>query len=332
MSTEALLAIAEDIIRLLPHRLQGKYFSLRTALLGAEMRSSAPDFGAVELTPHSRSMDSVPPPVVQVTKAVQCRTRSRDAGVMTDSSGFAVSDLAPILGTLDDVYTLFRQTRMALGTLPSGGDARKQPDDRPPFPTTRLFSNLVEAPNAQAYDQMVLEQIQHGCARLLEEAESCQRNLTQCGEHYSELLATGRISKSTIGNLTKENDKLIAALQERDQRIRSMQAEIALYQQNTAALREQNVTIQHNLQALEERFDSLRRKLGESDSLFKKCNNAYLKSLAEIREAADVQISHLSNQLAVTHDRLRRLRKTVEDLPGDYSGITASLLSDSVIH
>ncbi|KAH0576971.1 hypothetical protein SS50377_20319 [Spironucleus salmonicida] len=74
----------------------------------------------------------------------------------------------------------------------------------------------------------------------------------------------------------------------------------------------------------EDTIVQLQIKLQESEIMQKKAQDAYFVSMQQLKRKSDQQMSRLQEQLAVTHDRLRKIQKNVESVD---SSLFDSLLS-----
>ncbi|ESU39361.1 hypothetical protein GL50803_0010979 [Giardia duodenalis] len=330
MNTEVLLEIAESVLLCLPSRLRDKYFKLKTELSGMDLKSSAPDFGSVELRPLTRSNTTEyqhDPLILPQTanKSIQAPhdpfvRDSINAATQSELPVLHFLEVSQITEILDQIYLVLRRLRSSIAPA-----ARTRAQSEAPS----LFSEAINLLSIPDKDNDLLICVLNGCKSILEEAECCSRNFSVFSKNLSESAAASRVASSTLTNMEKENTKLQSIICERDRQISQLLSEAELYNKVQSALKEQNHTLEYNMNVLQQRIDGFDRKMNDSDRLFKECNTAYLSSLTTLRKEAEKQISHLGNQLAITHDRLRRMKGRVEDLSATGSILTASILADS---
>lgn len=330
MNTEVLLEIAESVLLCLPSRLRDKYFKLKTELANIDLKSSAPDFGNVELQPQIRSYlpeykDNSIISLQTANKSVQVPYDSfiytfTNTATQSEASILSSFEITQVTEVLDQIYLILRRLRSSIA--PSA-------KTRTQLETPSLFSNTINLTSIPTKDNDLLVCLLNGCKSILEEAECCSRNFSAFSRNLSESTAASRIASSTLATMEKENMKLQSIICERDRQISQLLREAGIYNKIQTELKEQNQTLEHNISVLQQQVDTFDRKMNDSDKLFKECNAAYLSSLTTLRKEAEKQISHLGNQLAITYDRLRRMKGHVEDLSATGSILTASILADS---
>lgn len=330
MNAEVLLEIAESVLLCLPSRLRDKYFKLKTELSSMDLKSSAPDFGNVELRPLARShlTEYKCDPMISLqtaNKSIQVphdpfMCVSTNTATQSDISVLSPLEVTQVTEILDQIYLVLRRLRSSIAPT---SKTRTQVE------TPGLFSDAMNLASIHTRDNDLLVCVLNGCRSILEEAECCSRNFSAFSKNLSESTAASRVASSTLATMEKENAKLQSIICERDRQISQLLSEAEIYNKVQTELKEQNRTLEYNINVLQQQVDGFDRKMNDSDRLFKECNAAYLSSLTTLRKEAEKQISHLGNQLAITHDRLRRMKGRVEDLSTTGSILTASILADS---
>ena len=330
MNAEVLLEIAESVLLCLPSRLRDKYFKLKTELSGMDLKSSAPDFGSVELRPLTRShtVEYRHDPLMLSETANKSVQVPQDPLIYTSINTATQSEIpvlhplevTQITEILDQIYLVLRRLRSSIAPTAKTRIQAESPS---------LFSDAINFLSIPTKDNDLLVCVLNGCKSILEEAECCSRNFSAFTKSLSESTAASRVASSTLANMEKENTKLQSIICERDRQMSQLLSEAEIYGRVQNELKEQNRALEYNINVLQQRIDGFDRKMSDSDRLFKECNTAYLSSLTTLRKEAEKHISHLGNQLAITHDRLRRMKGRVEDLSATGSILTASILADS---
>lgn len=322
---DALLSVAEDIIRRLPLRLQGKYFSLRTAILfGAKPRDQR---GAY------RSLDSSllngrgepPPPGPAPAQGLSGDREAADSEAAQRAAAKAIREVLQGTHAMEDlsqVSSALRTIREAVqscresGAPGVGGRRARSAKKVPPVSLDGRAAGPSPSPGgALSWLCDATRSCVEGCSELAVEVNALIGQYQEASKQTRSEASAGRIARTAMLSMNRENENLAKKVRALEAECSALSSQRAEAVERLRALTEENNALSERVLRLEGEAREFQHKLEECDAAFRRCHQAYGDSLVALQKQSAQQINAIGMQLAVTHDRLRRYRKIVDSLP-----------------